>query len=88
MPDSASISIFNPTTVFNVNFKNCLSVMGRHLENLILAGHELLADWLSKITDAIARVRQKIRPGRNYLRFSHKIKDKWSDYRNRNIIKV
>lgn len=83
-----SINIFNPVTILNINFKNCLLVMGRYLENLILAGCELLIDWLPKITSSIARVRQKLRPGRHYPRISHKPSDKWSTYRNLRGVKT
>lgn len=79
--------IFNPVTMLNINFKNCLLVMGRYLENLILAGCNLLIDWLPKITDAIARIRQKIRPNRHYTRISHKPRDKWT-YRNLKGVKA
>ena len=77
-----TINIFNPVAILNINFKNCLLVMGRYLENLILAGCELLMDWLPKIASSIARVRQTVRPNRHYPRISHKRKDKWSTYRN------
>ncbi len=77
-----SINIFNPTTLLNINFKNCLLMMGRYLENLILGGCELLADWLPKITGSIARIRQKVRPERHYPRISLKPSDKWSTFRN------
>ncbi len=62
--------------------KNCLLMMGRYLENLILGGCELLADWLPKITGSIARIRQKVRPERHYPRISLKPSDKWSTFRN------
>lgn len=74
--------IFNPITILNINFKNCLLVIGRYLENLILAPCEQLLDWLPKITSSIARIRQKIRPNRHYPRISHKPRDKWTSYRN------
>ena len=75
-------NIFNPITILNINFKNCLLVIGRYLENLILAPCEQLLDWLPKITSSIARIRQKIRPNRHYPRISHKPRDKWTSYRN------
>ena len=74
--------IFTPITILNINFKNCLLVIGRYLENLILAPCEQLLDWLPKITSSIARIRQKIRPNRHFPRISHKPRDKWTSYRN------
>ena len=81
-------NIFNSVTILNINFKNCLLVMGRHLENLILAGCEVLKDWLPKITNSIARIRQKIRPNRHYPRISHRPRDRWSSYRNLKGVKT
>jgi Transposase DDE domain len=75
-----STNIFNPVTILNINFKNCLLVMGRYLENLILAGYDLLMDWLPQITYSIARIRQRIRPNRHYPRISHKPRCKWPTY--------
>lgn len=83
-----SINIFNPVTILNINFKNCLLVMGRYLENLILASYELLADWLPKITSSVARIRQKLRLGRHYPRISHRPRDRWSTYRNLKGVKA
>jgi hypothetical protein len=80
--------IFNPITILNINFKNCLLVIGRYLENLILAPYELLLDWLPKITSSIARIRQKIRPNRHYPRISYKPRDKWATYRNLKEVKA
>lgn len=75
-------NIFNPITLLNINFKHCLLVVGRYLENLIFTGYELLADWLPRIISSISRIRQKIRPDRHYPRISHKPCDKWSTFRN------
>jgi hypothetical protein len=80
--DASGKSIFNPITLLNINFKNCLLVVGRYLENLIFTGYELLVDWLPKIISSISSIRQKIRPNRHYPRISHKPSDKWSTYRN------
>jgi hypothetical protein len=83
-----SRSIFNPITLLNINFKNCLLVVGRYLENVIFTGYELLADWLPKIISSISRIRQKIRPDRHYPRISHKPCDKWSTFRNQKGVKA
>ncbi|WP_341754154.1 hypothetical protein [Candidatus Tisiphia endosymbiont of Dioctria rufipes] len=83
-----SNNIFNPITMLNINFKNCLLIVARYLENVILEGWELLGEWLPKITSSISRIRQKIRPNRHYPRISHKPADKWSTYRNLRGIKA
>jgi hypothetical protein len=61
-----------------VNFKNCLLVVGRHMEQLFLASSFVINKWLPKAIAAIVRVRQKIRPGRHYLRHSFKPITKWA----------
>ncbi|WP_408288697.1 transposase [Paraburkholderia aspalathi] len=38
-----------------INFKHCLSVVGRHLENLVLMPGLTIADWLDKAMAAVAR---------------------------------
>jgi len=80
--ESNSTNIFNPISMIKLNFKNCLLVVGRHLEALILKGFILFAEWLEKIINSIARVRQKIRPERHYPRISHKPGDRWTRFRN------
>lgn len=75
-------NIFNPIEIMKINFKNCLLVIGRNLENFILKPSILVNEWLQRIIDAIARLRQKIRPNRHYQRISHKPRDKWSSFRN------
>ena|SRR5438552_331324 len=71
----------NPNNVKKINFKNCLLIVGRHLENLILAPKELINTWLEKMLSAISKVRQKIRPNRSYQRISHKPRSRWNVYR-------
>jgi len=77
-----SADIFNPISIIKLNFKNCLLVVGRNLESLVLKSIILLDEWLQKIINAIARIRQKIRPKRHYPRISHKPNNKWSCFRN------
>ncbi len=36
---------FNPTSMFNLNFKNCIAVVGRYLDNLILDTYEQINRW-------------------------------------------
>ena len=62
---------------FKINFKNCVSVVGRHLENLILASTQLLGTWLHTTMKAVAKLRQRVRPGRSYLRKSFKPRARW-----------
>lgn len=68
---------FNPTSMFNINFKNCLAVAGRYIENLLLGGYDRIEIWVEKVIQLILRIRQKIRPGRSCPRRSHKPTNKW-----------
>lgn len=74
---------FNPTSLFNINFKNCLMVVGRYVENLFLDSYEEIENWTRKVIHLILRVRQKIRPGRSFPRRSYKPTAKW-ERRGRN----
>ena len=62
---------------YKINFKNCLLVIGRHIEKLILSIDEEIEDLVSKIVSNITNNRQKIRPGRHYPRRSRKPYSKW-----------
>jgi len=57
---------------FKLNFKNCLLVIGRSLEKLFLKINVAQSDWGTNMLKSIARVRQKIRPGRHTPRQSRK----------------
>ena len=70
---------------FKINFKNCLATVGRHLENLILASAKLLSTWLHSTMKAVSKLRQKIRPGRSYIRRSFKPRRSWTAYGKANI---
>ena len=61
-----------------VNFKNCLLVIGRVIEKLLVTA-EKEKDWLSQILSSISRVRQKLRPGRHFPRQSRKPYTKWQN---------
>ncbi len=65
---------------FKVNFKNCISVVGRHLENLILAGKQLIMTWLYQTMKTVAKLRQRIRPNRTYSRVSFKPRNSWTSF--------
>lgn len=69
---------FNPTSMFNLNFKNCLMVVGRYIENIFLDTYEKIKNWTHKMIHMILRVRQKIRPGRSFPRRSFKIESGWA----------
>jgi len=69
--------LFKDIRELKINFKNCLLVVGRNLTQLFLAGAEAINDWLPRAITSVARVRQKIRPGRHYPRLSHKPGKKW-----------
>ena len=69
---------FNPTSMFNINFKNCILVVGYYIENLFLGTYEKIKNWTTKVTQRILRVRQKIRPGRSFPRQSFKPEKKWT----------
>ena len=58
---------FNPTTMFNINFKNCLTIVGHYIDNLILGAYEKIENWVSKIFETILRVRQKFDREESFL---------------------
>lgn len=68
--------IFEGIEKMKINFKNCLLVISRFIEKLIVS-LEAEKSWLSKILNSISYVRQKIRPGRHYPRRSEKPYSKW-----------
>jgi hypothetical protein len=68
---------FNSNSMFNLNFKNCITVVGRYIENIFLDGFEEIKSWTAKIVNAVLNVRQKIRPGRSFPRRSYKPDKKW-----------
>jgi len=62
---------------FQVNIKNALVTMARHLEDLFLRQTRLTCQTLNTLIDAIGFCRQKTRPGRTYPRVSMKPNGKW-----------
>lgn len=68
---------FNPASMFNINFKNCIMIAGRYMANLFLGTHADLTSWMQKVLSTILRVRQKIRPGRSYPRQSFNPDRSW-----------
>lgn len=71
------LKFFNPTSMFNINFKNCIMVVGRYIENIFLGTYEEIKDWTNKVSHMILRIRQKIRPGRSFPRQSFKPQRSW-----------
>ncbi len=69
--------LFDGIQKLKINFKNCLLVVSRFIEKLIISLEEEKESWLSKMLASISRVRQKIRPDRHYVRCSRKPYTKW-----------
>jgi hypothetical protein len=69
--------LFDGVKTLKINFKNCLLVISRFLEKLVMLAKDE-SDWLSEMLRSISRVRQKIRPGRFFPRSSRKPHTKWS----------
>nr|WP_256597754.1 IS4 family transposase [Moritella viscosa] len=61
----------------NINFKNCLLVLGRGLVKLIFLQKEMEHDWINRLVQSISRIRQKIRRGRHVPRISRRAIRKW-----------
>lgn len=76
----ASSALLQPSASFKINFKNCLAVVGRHLENLILAPKRTIKTWLYKTMHTVSKVKQRIRIGRSYPRISFKPRNRWSSF--------
>ena len=68
---------FDKMQPIKINFKNCLLVLGRYLEKIIMAFEEKNENWIDKMINSVSRIRQKIRPGRHYLRRSRKPYSRW-----------
>ena len=68
---------FNSKSMFNLNFKNCLVVVGRYVDNLFLDAYREIKNWVARVIGMILRIRKKIRPGRSFPRQSFKPKRKW-----------
>ncbi len=77
---SGTTSWLQTGKTLKINFKHCLSVVGRHLENLVLMPGRTMADWLDKAMAAVARIRQRNRPGRHYPRRSFKPRTRWNSF--------
>ena len=60
-----------------VNFKNALATVSRHLENIMFVPARCIKNVMEDIVYSISRYRQKTRPGRSYVRKSMKPVNKW-----------
>jgi len=70
----------NADSPFKINFKNCLAVVGRHLENLVLGPRQLISSWLHKAMRNVSKIKQRIRPNRSYPRISFKPRNRWNSF--------
>ncbi|WP_121542529.1 transposase [Candidatus Rickettsia colombianensi] len=68
---------FDPISMIKINFKNCLLIVTRQLENLVMTGCILTNNTLQKIISSIAKVRQKVRLNRHYPKISRKSINRW-----------
>lgn len=60
-----------------VNFKNALATMSRHLEEIMFIPARCIKTLADEMISAISRHRQKVRPGRSYARKSMIPESKW-----------
>ena len=60
-----------------VNFKNCLSTVSRHLEEIMFVPVNCVKGVIQQIVSSISHYRQKVRPNRSYSRKSMKPTKKW-----------
>src|SRR3990167_5463019 len=44
---------FNPASMFNINFKNCLMAVGRYIENLFFGVYEGIKNWTAQMIHMI-----------------------------------
>lgn len=68
----------NAEKAIQVNFKNTLSTVSRHLEEVLFAPAHHIQEMISDVVYSISRYYQKIRPGRHYEHKSRKPSSKWS----------
>jgi len=61
-----------------VNFKNTLTTVSRHLEGILFSSAHQIEIMMTDIVHSIARYYQKVRLGRHYERRSMKPSKKWS----------
>lgn len=69
--------LFDKIEKIKINFKNCLLVISRFIEKLMISLEKGKESFLSKMLLSISRIRQKIRPDRHFPRCSRKPYTKW-----------
>jgi hypothetical protein len=71
-------SITKLSSILKINFKNCLMTIARAVEEIIyLSPIKFVNEKLPRMLKSIRSQYQKIRPNRNYPRFSKQIPNKW-----------
>ncbi len=60
-----------------VNYKNTLTTVSRYLEDIMFAPARCIKSVMEDVVNSISRNRQKVRPGRSYVRRSRKPLGKW-----------
>ena len=60
-----------------INFKNCLATVSRHLEDIMFVPARCIKKVMDEIVGSISRHHQKVRSGRSYVRKSKKPVNKW-----------
>lgn len=68
----------NPEKVIQVNFKNTLTTVSRHLEEILFAPAHYVQTMISDVVHSISRYYYKVRPDRHYKRRSMKPEKKWN----------
>ena len=61
----------------NLNMKNCLVTLSRHIESLFLQHSVMLRKTLGVIVNSMITCRQRVRPNRTFRRLSKKPFSKW-----------
>ena len=66
-----------PEQVIQVNFKNTLTTVSRHLEEILFAPAHHIQKIIADVVHSISRYYYKTRPGRHYERKSMRPMKKW-----------
>ena len=73
---STSQSPDHAASALRTNFKNCIHVLDRALEEILLL-HDRIRDVLQRLFGTILRRHQRVRPNRSFLRRSMRPETKW-----------
>ncbi len=63
--------------LIQVNYKNCLSTVARHLEEFMFIPIHYIKNVMNDMIKSVSRNRQTVRPSRSYIRKSMKPINKW-----------